>query len=182
VLLRIRPGVDYKYGDLLEVAGRLETPPSFPDFDYRQYLARRGISSIVTYPRVDFVASGQGNDLMEGVHSLRRGLSLSLQGALPEPEASLAQGILLGTRSALPSDLNDALNATGTSHIIALSGYNVMLLAGGVMALRGRQAELRPVLAASALATACQAFAAASRGRFLVHSAAPRRVSTGGGG
>ena len=57
-------------------------------------------------------------------------LSSALARALPEPQASLGQGILLGKRSALPQDLTDDLNATSTSHIIALSGYNVTVLAG----------------------------------------------------
>jgi hypothetical protein len=39
---------------------------------------------------------------------------------MPEPEASLMQGILLGIRSGIPADLYDDYNATGTSHIIVM--------------------------------------------------------------
>jgi len=123
----------YHYGDLLEVKGKLETPPVLADFDYRQYLARQGIVSIVEYPKVDLLASGQGNRALAAIHGLRRELSSALTEALPEPQASLGRGILLGERSALPQDLTDALNATSTSHIIALSGYNVTLVAGLVI-------------------------------------------------
>src|SRR4030042_827898 len=63
----------------------------------------------------------------------RRELRAGLPAPLPEPQASLGRGILLGERSALPQDLTDALNATSTSHIIALSGYNVTLVAGMVI-------------------------------------------------
>ncbi len=133
VLLHEAATVDHKYGDLLEVAGKLQTPPVLPNFDYRQYLARQGISSIAYYPEVTVEATGQGNAAWAAIHRLRRDLSSALAGALPEPQASLAQGILLGERSALPQDLKDDLNATSTSHIIALSGYNVTLLAGLVI-------------------------------------------------
>ena len=133
VLLHEAATVDHKYGDLLEVAGKLETPPVLPNFDYRQYLARQGIGSIAYYPEVSVEATGQGNAAWAAVHHLRRDLSSALASALPEPQASLGQGILLGERSALPQDLKDDLNATSTSHIIALSGYNVTLLAGLVI-------------------------------------------------
>ena len=133
VLLRQDLFPRYRYGDLLEIEGKLETPPVLPDFNYRQYLARQGIVSIADFPKVQLLASGQGNRALATIHSLRRELSSALADALPEPQASLGQGILLGERSALPQDLTDDLNATSTSHIIALSGYNVTLVAGLVI-------------------------------------------------
>ena len=133
VLLHEAATAKHEYGDLLSITGKLETPPVLPNFDYRQYLARQGIGSIAYYPEVAVEATGRGNAAWAAVHRLQRGLSSALAGALPEPRASLAQGILLGERSALPQDLKDDLNATSTSHIIALSGYNVTLLAGLVI-------------------------------------------------
>jgi len=49
---------------------------------------------------------------------------------LPEPQASLLTGILLGDDSGITHDVQDAFRATGTSHIIAISGYNVTILMG----------------------------------------------------
>ncbi len=51
-----------------------------------------------------------------------------LSRALPEPYASYAAGIWLGDRSGIPLDLRDAFYKTGTSHIMALSGYNVTII------------------------------------------------------
>ena len=56
---------------------------------------------------------------------------------LPEPEASLAGGILFGTRTAIPADLRDDMNATGTSHLVAVSGQNVTMLAALMIAAFG---------------------------------------------
>jgi competence protein ComEC len=125
VLLYESAAASHEYGDLLEITGKLETPPELPTFDYRQYLARQGIGSIAYYPQVQLKSAGEGNPGQAVVHGIRRHLSSALAGALPEPQASLAQGILLGERSALPQDLKDDLNATSTSHIIALSGNSV---------------------------------------------------------
>jgi competence protein ComEC len=58
----------------------------------------------------------------------RRTLSDGLTLALPEPQAALAQGVLLGERSSLPRDLRDDLNATNTSHLVVVSGSNIVLV------------------------------------------------------
>jgi competence protein ComEC len=41
---------------------------------------------------------------------------------VPEPQASLLAGILLGEGSGMPKSVQDAFRTTGTSHIIAISG------------------------------------------------------------
>ena len=145
----------YRYGDLLEVEGKLKTPPVLEDFDYRDYLARQGISALTDYPRVSLLESSQGNPLLEVVHGVRRRLGGALAASLSEPEASLAQGILLGRRSALGPSLTDDLNTTSLSHLIAISGYNVAVVAGLVIGslawlLGRRQAAVAALLAIAA--------------------------------
>ena len=135
VLLRTGLFPRYEYGDVLELEARLETPPSFPDFDYRDYLARQGIVSLTAFPdEVRRIGTGEGNPALGVVHDLRRKLGEALARALPEPQAALAQGIFLGQRSAIPDDLNEAMNSTGTSHLVAISGYNVSLVAALIIA------------------------------------------------
>lgn len=130
VLMRAALYPRYEYGDLLEVTGKLETSPILEDFDYREYLARHGVYSTIAYPKATLLATGQGNPLWARFYDLRADLGSALANALPEPEASLAQGILLGRRTSLPPSLSEAFNDTGTSHLLAVSGYNVTLVAG----------------------------------------------------
>ena len=126
VLLRAGLYPEHHYGDLIEVTGDLETPPTLPGFDYRDYLARKGVVSVIAYPdEVRTIATGEGNRALAMLHSVRGRLGDALARALPEPQAALAQGIFLGQRSAIPTELTDELNATGTSHLIAISGHNV---------------------------------------------------------
>ena len=126
VLLRAGRYPQYQYGDVLELSGKLETPPSFPGFDYRDYLARQGIASLIAFPdEARTIGTGEGNRWLAAVHGVRRQLGDALARTLPEPQAALAQGIFLGQRSAIPADLTEAMNATGTSHLVAISGYNV---------------------------------------------------------
>ncbi len=58
-----------------------------------------------------------------------------LQGVLPEPMASLAAGILLGVKAAMPVDFYQALVSTGTLHIVAASGYNVSIVLAVIMGI-----------------------------------------------
>jgi len=134
VLMRSPPAAHHDYGDVLEVRGRLETPPTFEDFDYREFLLRRGVASIIAYPETRLIARNQGGGVRQALIGVRSDLSDRLAGVLPQREASLAAGILFGARSALPNDLRDDMNATGTSHLVAVSGQNVTLLAGLLIA------------------------------------------------
>jgi competence protein ComEC len=124
----------YEYGDLLEIRGKLETPPAFGDFDYRDYLFRRGIDSIASYPNVRVLDHGRGDSLRSALIDVRTALSDALSEVLPDPEATLANGILFGARSNIPHDLNEDMQATGTSHLVAVSGQNVVLVAALVIA------------------------------------------------
>lgn len=64
-----------------------------------------------------------------GVSYVRRWAVAKLQTQLPEPMASLAAGILLGIKARMPRDFYEALVMTGTLHIVAASGFNVMIVA-----------------------------------------------------
>ncbi|MGH8248286.1 MAG: DNA internalization-related competence protein ComEC/Rec2, partial [Gammaproteobacteria bacterium] len=134
LLARLPLYPEYAYGDLLEIEGELETPPQLDDFDYREYLLRQGIGSVVDYPEASLISSGHGNSVKAALIDVRTELAHGLERALPEPEASLAAGILFGDRGTLPRDLKDDMNETGTSHLVAVSGQNVILLASALMA------------------------------------------------
>lgn len=58
-----------------------------------------------------------------------------LEKTLPSPMSSLAAGILLGVKGQMPYDFYQQLVATGTLHIVAASGFNVMIVASVIMAV-----------------------------------------------
>jgi competence protein ComEC len=136
----------YRYGDILKVTGKLETPEPFDNFDYKSYLERQGIYSVIYYPVVEVLDRGQGFKPWQWIYSLRERLSTSLARALPEPQGSLAQAILLGLRGNIPDSLNQAFSRTGTAHILAISGLNIsiviaMFLSLGILVF-GRQRSI----------------------------------------
>ncbi len=52
----------------------------------------------------------------------------AISSLLPEPQASLLNGMVFGIRSSLPKSLYQDLITTGTVHMIALSGMNISIL------------------------------------------------------
>lgn len=63
------------------------------------------------------------------IESFRREFQNSLYSSLPEPQGSFANGLLLGQRSGLPDEYEQSLRDVGLTHIIAVSGYNLTILA-----------------------------------------------------
>ena len=125
----------YSYGDILLIEGELETPPRFEDFDYADYLANEGIYSTMLYPTIEVLETGRGFKPLEWLFSLRNDLSHTLTQALPEPQASLAQGIILGIRGNIPADLKDDFSITGTAHLLAISGLHLSIVAGIMLSI-----------------------------------------------
>jgi len=148
-LVRLARFPEYRYGDVLRLTGKLETPPVLENFDYREYLAHQGIHSVLSYPKAELLATDKGWTPFHWLYGLRQRLSGALVRALPEPQAALAQGILLGIRSSMPGELEDAFARTGTTHVIAISGQNFAIWVGaltGICAwLFGRRYALYPV-------------------------------------
>ncbi len=128
VLVRADPLGDYRYGDRLEVTGYLQTPPEFATFNYRDYLAGKGIHSVVDQPHIERIARDQGSPIFAALYGLKDRARETIAAILPEPQAALLTGILLGDESGIPQDVKDDFRATGTSHIIAISGYNFAVL------------------------------------------------------
>jgi len=125
----------YQYGDVLQVRGELETPPELDEFDYKDYLAHQGIHSTMTYPDIEVLDSGKGFKPLEWVYWLRNRLSQTLAEVLPEPQASLAQGIVLGIRYNIPAEIKDNFVQTGTAHILAISGVNLSIMVGMLLSI-----------------------------------------------
>ncbi len=138
LLAQVTPDALGQYGDRVALTGRPQTPPELEDFSYRAYLARQGIYTYLPYARVQRLESGQGNPLLAAIYALRQRAYRTLVNFFPQPEAGLLAGILLGIESDIPPSLKEAFQATGTSHIIAISGFNIAILAGLFSALAGR--------------------------------------------
>lgn len=138
VLARVDPGGDWQYGDRLTLTGLLETPPEDKEFSYRDYLARQGVYSYMPRARAARLEPGQGNPLLAAVYRLKQRALSTVYQLYPDPEASLLAGILLGVETGITPELKDAFRDTGTAHIVAISGFNITIVAAIFTSLFGR--------------------------------------------
>ena len=158
--LRLQTGGVYRfrYGESVRVSGQLTEPLIFEDFDYRAYLARKQIHSLMRWARVEPQPGMlRGGFLLQFVYGLRARGERLLNHLLPEPYAALANGMLLGIEAGIPDELYEKFNLTGASHVIVISGSNVTLVTGVLMALGfrlfGQRGALWPTLGGLALYT-----------------------------
>ena len=74
------------------------------------------------------LAETGGSAFRRALLAVRERGRVTIQASLPEPQASLLTGILLGDDSGLPHALSDDFRTTGMTHIIAISGFNIALI------------------------------------------------------
>lgn len=127
------------YGDVVRAKGTLRLPKAFStsqtgetgegrEFNYPAYLAKEGISFELSFASLEVSGRGAANPLKTAAiylkHKFLEGLSLGL----PEPHAGLAGGITVGDKRGLGDDLADVFRTVGLTHIVVLSGYNIMIV------------------------------------------------------
>ncbi len=137
ILLETTWLADWRRGDRLQVTGRLEPVRPGPDAPWETALARQGVHSRLRYPQVVPLLTDRAGP-PAWLDAFHQRLITGRTGALPEPQAALAAGLVLGERPALPSALSEAMRLTGTSHLLALSGANLSLLLALARAVAGR--------------------------------------------
>ncbi len=113
----------------------IEAPAAFDGFDYPAYLARQGIGGLLR-AREARVPDGPARSGPAQIAAAARGWLLGgLNEMVPEPEAALGAGILLGVRSSIAPEVADAFAVAGLTHVVAISGWNIAIVAAIVGAL-----------------------------------------------
>lgn len=141
ILVRASRYPEYEYGNVISVSGRIDQPKNFeiydggPIFDYVSYLAKDGVVGIMRHPEIKPLSDDGGNILSRSLYVLRDIFSRGLENAIREPQSSLALGILVGDTSSFGKEMSDVFRRAGLSHLVALSGYNVTVIAEWFMAI-----------------------------------------------
>lgn len=129
LLANVTDDIDWHYGDRVRLQGYLETPAENEEFSYREYLSRQGIFSHMPLAGGLRIGYGASSPLLAAIYRLQDRLLGVIYRIFPDPEASLLAGILLGVESGIPPGVQAAFKDTGTSHIIAISGFNMAIIA-----------------------------------------------------
>ncbi|MDD4931011.1 MAG: ComEC/Rec2 family competence protein [Candidatus Colwellbacteria bacterium] len=112
--IRARPYPSFRYGDILMIDGKIS-------------LTKNGTPTVI-FPEITIVGEGAGSPIIAAVFKLRERLTAGLKSSLSPRSSALASGILLGDKSGFSDDMWDDFRETGTTHIVALSGFNIAVV------------------------------------------------------
>jgi len=131
ILVYTTPFPQYSYGDFVDLSGSLR----------REVTGFGKPKMSLMYPTIRVVDKeefGGGFGLISlqaWLSRLRSRIHQNFSSFLPEPQASLLSGVVLGAKGRIPDDFLTALRRTGTIHVVVASGYNVTMVAGLLSAL-----------------------------------------------
>jgi competence protein ComEC len=137
---------EFKYGDMIKISGKLEKPENFPStslgtsslsstnsFDYVSYLEKDDIEYKIDFAKTEFVSSGHGNPIKTSLFWFKNKFIDNLNKVIGEPQSSLMSGIILGAKSSMDENTTNNFRIAGLSHIVALSGYNITIVAESII-------------------------------------------------
>jgi competence protein ComEC len=119
-------------GDTVRWTGRLRP---LADSDYGRWLASQGVAVRCDATSLTLVAH---DDSPAGrLEQFRQASGDALQRVLPEPEGGLSAAILIGLRDRVDKAVAADFTTAGVSHIVAISGWNIAIVAATVASLLG---------------------------------------------
>lgn len=142
ILVITELGQDWQYGDRVEGSGVLKKPEAFETelgriFNYEGYLWAQGVSYTIFRAEVTRLNSPTEFNFLGKIFILKRSFMANIERLLPEPQAGLGEGLLLGVKKALGEDLETTFRRTGIIHIVVLSGYNMAIVSGFILLVLG---------------------------------------------
>ncbi|MEA2612581.1 MAG: competence protein ComEC, partial [Chloroflexota bacterium] len=144
-------------GDRVAVEGRTGARP---DSAYGRYLERLGAWGTLDARSMEVLP--RPVDPGTTLEGWRRDAGELLTRVLPEPEAGLAAGILIGLRDRVDRQVAANFTTAGVSHVVAISGWNIAIVAAAVGAFAGRLGRRRRTIVTAVAIVSYIVFAGAS--------------------
>lgn len=117
---------EIKYGYVLSLRGVLEPPASKKE------------RPIAFFPETEIIEHDRGSRLKRSLFTLKDAFISQFNRFLPAEPAALISGLTFGIRSGFSADFKEAMNRSGTTHLTALSGYNISILVLAIFNAFGR--------------------------------------------
>ena len=120
------------YGQRLSLTGHIWNASPVTneyEFDFGEYLNRQGLAAYATAKLNDVEVLDERRDVRSALISVRKAVSRRIDALFPN-NAAVVRALVLGDRSLLDEEFREALNRTGTAHLISISGLHVTVLAG----------------------------------------------------
>lgn len=124
-----RPYPIMEYGDVITAKGVVRRP----DRKDSVYLMKDAIFAMMQFPEVKVARKDDGNPIMMRLLEIRQQAVAIYKQILPIQEAALLGGVTLGERAEFSKEFKEQMANSGTTHLVALSGYNISVVAGAIL-------------------------------------------------
>lgn len=123
----------WEYGDRVEMEGLIKEPSERS----RDRLVKDGIYGTMSFPEISILEHGTGSPIKSALFKIKSFAENAIHKALPPEKAAFMTGLLLGETAEFSKEFREKMSVTGTNHLVALSGYNISIVAQGVMGILG---------------------------------------------
>lgn len=123
----------FEYGDELEISGTIKTTEG----NWENYFNKENISGLMGFPEIRLLSKNNGSPVKASLLRVKAFFETSFQKVLSFDKAAFMSGLVLGETAGFSDEFKEKLRATGTSHLVALSGYNIGIIASTVASLLG---------------------------------------------
>src|SRR3989344_5672395 len=135
ILVKLPPHPSFEYGDFIQFEGMIQLPQPLA---YAQYLKKEHIFGISSSPKADVISKNNGSAMQAALFKVKEAVITTFQKILPEEKAAFLAGLTLGEQAEFSKELKGAMKASGTTHLVALSGYNISIIAITISFLFGK--------------------------------------------
>ncbi len=145
VLVTTTRATKFFYGDTVVVRGTLALAEPFNGFDYQGFLERQGVYAVMRYPKIIVLGHKRGASFLKIMAEVKQWLHDRVLERYDPQVGNIVLGILIGAKRGVPETVMEDFVATGTSHVLAVSGFNVtifILWLGGLAGFIGRRYQL----------------------------------------
>jgi competence protein ComEC len=125
LLIYTSPYPQFKYGEILEVSGVVE---NLPRDGYGKYLEKMGASGSMFFPEIKNLEKREVG-FRGWLYDLRGLAEENIRRVLPFQEAALLNGLVFGNTEEFSEEFKESMQKSGTTHLTALSGYNIAVVA-----------------------------------------------------
>lgn len=132
----------FDYNDTVVVKGKIDRPKNFDtkdgkDFDYVTYLKKQGVYHVMSFGTVVEQKKNDTVTLRSILYGIKNWFIGNVESLVSEPESSLANGVTVAGKGALPKDVQNDFVKAGLIHIVVLSGYNIAIVIRAMMWMFG---------------------------------------------
>lgn len=135
ILLNAALEMPFRYGQVIRFKTRLKPPRNYQNpggFDYENHLRFKGIRvhGFISNPaHIVVLRENQGHPLRMKIEAFRQHLNTAIHAHSEPPAGAIIQALILGGQHEIPKTVRDQFNRTGVSHILAISGFHVGIIA-----------------------------------------------------